>query len=650
MPTSPTLRKLKTEAARSFLRDVTNVNDIFHVFFGKTDAWRRKIAGSITTTNGSPVVTGLGSSFSSEIHFGSRLYKNDGATLIGIVLSIESNTSLTLTASCATGSGNVVTDHLMAICEDDGNPPTVEDTRFDDAEAHTNIMAVKRIGREDTAYLIPNVSWAVNTVFDRYTDDADLSTLNFYVYNPDNLCIYKCLNRQDYIDHNVGVSFPVSPVSGDFYTSGLYKWKYNGTSWEMVSTVIPSDSSGTEKFRTIDGYWWKMIYKISDIDKEKFIDPNNTTLDYLPVRFIPSSVSYDCTGHIGDITITNSGSGYTTAPSVIFTGDGEGAYATASINTYGEVVDITVIAEGRGYSFMYVSFTGGNGSGCTATANLVPDTPIPEDPNVMVSATAEATAGAIEFIDILDGGQNYSQNSQFSIVGDGKDATLSVSIDLDGKVASIQTNIAGKGYTYASIISSGSGEGAVFKPIISPIWGHGGNVPTELLASVVGIVVDVTSPYTPPTPEGDFFRGNDFRQVGVIKNIRAYGTYGNVFSDDTGDACYKIVVSDVSNYNIDDVIVSNDGGRFVVVEINPYDPSAVGDVVKLLPIADKITSGSTLSNETTSSVPGPDLAPIVSMTAPEINKKTGDIIYLKNTSPYLRQVYQTESVKLYLQF
>jgi hypothetical protein len=541
MPTSPTLIKLKTEAARSFLRDVTNENDVFHIFFGKTEHW-----------------------------------------------------------------------------PDDNNPPTVVDTREADAEAHREMLAVKRIGANDVVFLIPKVLWETGTTYDRYSDDEDLSTLNFYVYNEDNYCIYKCLNRQDYVD---------------------------GTA-PVPSTIKPADATGTEKFRTSDGYWWKMVYLIPETDREKFVDSNNTS-SYLPIRFIPSNVQFDVMGHIKDVTINNSGSGYTTPPNVVITGDGTGAYATSTINTYGEVNGIQVIQEGHGYSFAFITLISDSGTDCVATANLEPDGPIPEDPNVMVSATAQATAGAIEFIDILDGGQNYSADSQFAVEGDGSGATLIVVINDSGEIESISTSNMGKGYTYASIVSTGSGENAVLRSIISPIWGHGGNVPTELLASVVGIVVEVETPFTPPTPEGDFFHGNDFRQIGVVKNIRAYGVYGNVFTETTGDSCYKITVTDIANYNIDDIIVSDTGGRFVVVEKNPYPETAV---VKLLPISDHITVNSVLANETTSSIPGPYLATIVSLVAPEINKKTGDIIYLKNTSPYLRQLYQTESVKLYLQF
>lgn len=566
----PTFKKIKTEAARSFLRDVVNENDIFHIFFGKTTPWDNESA-----------------------------------------------------------------------------PPTVTDTRETDANAHLDMMSVKRIVADDVTYLIPNVTWDADgelssglsqgTVYDRYVDDEDLSTLNFFVYNELNQCIYKCLNRKDYVDGNAGVSFPPAAVDGDYYTSGAYRWKLEGGTWGLVSQVRPDDVTGTEKFQTSDGYWWKMVYKISDVDLEKF-----GTDEYLPVRFIPSTIDFDVKGHIDSIEVTEGGTGYATAPAVIITGDGTGAHAVATINIYGEVVGIEVVAGGHGYTFAFITLVSDTGTGCVATPTLVADGPIPEDLNVMISATAQATAGAIEFIDIVEEGQNYSANSQFFIEGDGEGATLSVVINSEGGIASIQTENMGSGYTYANIVSTGTGEGAVFKPIISPARGHGGNVPTELLATMVGIAVDVQS-LAPPSTQGDFFVGNDFRQVGVVKNIREYGIYRPIFVEDTGDSCHKIEVTDLASYNIDDIIVSNEGGRFVVVEKNPYPETAV---VKLLPLTDLLTVDSVLTNETTNS----PLAAIVSLIEPEINTKSGDIIYLKNTVPYTRQQYQMETVKLYLQF
>ena len=71
--------------------------------------------------------------------------------------------------------------------------------------------------------------------------------------------------------------------------------------------------------------------------------------------------------------ITAAGTGYTTAPTVSFSGGGgTGAAATAEISN-GTVIGITITAAGSGYtSAPTISFSGGGGSGAAATSVLAP--------------------------------------------------------------------------------------------------------------------------------------------------------------------------------------------------------------------------------------------------------------------------------------
>ena len=71
------------------------------------------------------------------------------------------------------------------------------------------------------------------------------------------------------------------------------------------------------------------------------------------------------------IHVSDGGSGYTSAPTVSFTGGGgSGATATAQISGQ-SVASITVTNEGSGYtSAPIVSFSGGGGSGAAATAQI----------------------------------------------------------------------------------------------------------------------------------------------------------------------------------------------------------------------------------------------------------------------------------------
>lgn len=75
------------------------------------------------------------------------------------------------------------------------------------------------------------------------------------------------------------------------------------------------------------------------------------------------------------VTITNGGSGYTSAPSVsISGGSGSGAVLTATV-AGGVVTTVTVVNPGHGYlatDTITVAFSGGGGTGAAATAILMP--------------------------------------------------------------------------------------------------------------------------------------------------------------------------------------------------------------------------------------------------------------------------------------
>jgi hypothetical protein len=72
---------------------------------------------------------------------------------------------------------------------------------------------------------------------------------------------------------------------------------------------------------------------------------------------------------IGSVTVTAGGTGYTSVPTVVFTGGGGSGAAGTAVLTAQVVTSVTITNAGTGYtSNPTVSFTGGGGSGATATA------------------------------------------------------------------------------------------------------------------------------------------------------------------------------------------------------------------------------------------------------------------------------------------
>jgi len=76
---------------------------------------------------------------------------------------------------------------------------------------------------------------------------------------------------------------------------------------------------------------------------------------------------------VRNVSVGEGGTGYTSAPTVAFSGGGgSGATATATIDSDGRVNGVAVTAHGTGYtSAPTVSFSGGGGSGAVAAATVM---------------------------------------------------------------------------------------------------------------------------------------------------------------------------------------------------------------------------------------------------------------------------------------
>ncbi len=104
----------------------------------------------------------------------------------------------------------------------------------------------------------------------------------------------------------------------------------------------------------------------------------DTSLTFNPVGALSPN-----TGAVGSVNVTSGGSGYTSAPTVVFTGGGTGAAATATV-LGGVVTGVTVTNGGSGYNALpLVSFTGGGVSPVSATASASYDVTIPMQPKAI---------------------------------------------------------------------------------------------------------------------------------------------------------------------------------------------------------------------------------------------------------------------------
>lgn len=602
--------RFRTEQARQFHRNFTNtiavateqansvtpIND--QVFVFTATAGQTLFTGNDDNGNMLSFLAGKIQVFLNGDRLSEQEYTTDTGNQIELVIPAALGDVLVIAGYTVYSFPNPSDYHYVFIGRtvpwaNDLVPPAPENTRLDEAITKNNIVAVKRITGNDVALIVPRIDWTSGVVYDQYVDDENYSDRSFYTMNT-SFRIYKCIFS------------PGSP------------------SLQMPEHTYP----GPEYLS--DGYCWQLVYEVPAADRVKFLDEN-----YIPVRFFSTSSTFDHNAIIDSIFVVNGGSGYVTAPTVIIMGDGVGATATATVMG-GEVTEIIMTNQGSGYTFALIQLVGGSGTGAFAEANLQ-SSDVPITTNQDVASFALTTAGSIDLVEVVNGGELYLPGTTtIEVIGDGIGALVAPIVNtLTGQISGVQIVDRGRGYTFANlVVTSVTGSGAVIKATIGPEYGHGGNIPKELFAKTVGLSVNIEDMLS------DFFLGNDFRQIGIIKNIRDFYK-SQVFSQSTGTACYEIVVplGQVSKYNVDDVVLSDTDGRYIVTNIR-------GRSIYLLPVVDSIFDTSILENETT----GENGLTIETISLPEISTKSGDVIYVKNTTPINRQQGQVEQLKLFFSF
>lgn len=123
-------------------------------------------------------------------------------------------------------------------------------------------------------------------------------------------------------------------------------------------------------------YVYKLQVELFQYSSER-IDTGIAEIDtFESLKTFSTNTTRNIHGRVATITVTNSGSGYTSVPTVTFTSSsGIGAAATAIRGTSGtnlnKITGITITNAGTGYQLApTISFVGGGGTGAAATCTL----------------------------------------------------------------------------------------------------------------------------------------------------------------------------------------------------------------------------------------------------------------------------------------
>ena len=149
-------------------------------------------------------------------------------------------------------------------------------------------------------------------------------------------------------------------------------------------------------------YVYKLQVELFQYSSER-IDTGIAEVDaFESLKTFSTNTTRNSHGRVATITLTNSGTGYTSAPSVVFTSSsGIGAAATAVLGSgsnVGKVVAVNITNKGTGYQIApTVSFVGGGGSGAAATTTLDIDINKSSDGFGENDAFKTASAGVLNF-------------------------------------------------------------------------------------------------------------------------------------------------------------------------------------------------------------------------------------------------------------
>ena len=300
-----------------------------------------------------------------------------------------------------------------------------------------------------------------------------------------------------------------------------------------------------------------------------------------------------------------------------------------------------------------VAGSGANGQfGSTAT----------DDSSAQWDVENGAVDGAIFHYVVTAAGSSYSNGStttfdfDVAIEGDGSGAVATLSFE-SGALKRVQrkdTSSFGSGYkrashpTLASALSGlSAGTGATFKPIISPLNGHGSN-PLEELG---GNYVIVNSRLEFGEGDGDFPTDNDFRRIGLIKNP-VQSSDSTISTEGSLTATNQVTVDNATSLTVDDVITNAASESASTAKARIV--SKTGNVLKLLPVVNAGGEYVNFANSNSIFKDGSDTSVDVSSGGvanahPEMTRFTGQILYVENRGAVSRAADQIEDIKLIIE-
>ena len=484
----------------------------------------------------------------------------------------------------------------------DTTPFTPGDNLDNLGEARANLIGMKKIVATDIAHVVPRHTWTSgNSYYAWDSDDAGIFDKAFYIVTSE-FKVYKCIKAG-------GGASSIQPTQ---------------------TLTAPTAES--------DGYTWKYMYTISVADAEKFL-----TNSYMPVKTVSLSAS-------GTVSVSTSSTTLVTLTETNFkintgmTVTGSNISGTPTVSAInGSVLTLSTAQTLTAADIL--TFAYAQDSDAEA---VLSEADYAQYLNQKASRDI-STAGGVERIEVTAGGTGYSSTPTVTISGDGTGATGTAVLS-GTTLASVTINNKGTNYSVLDItFSGGGGSDAAARGVITPKAGHGVDPVRELGAFFMSLNSKLDG-----NDGGDLTVGNDFRQIMLFNQPRVYNATplaGNIATADTLKATSYLdlnVIADAAAYTVDELVVGQtSGAQAYVVEIDAsngylryHQNDKTGYKV--------FTNGEDVVGQTSSKTGA--LASSNAVGNPEVDRSSGEILFLENRNPISRTTTQIEDIKVIIEF
>lgn len=326
----------------------------------------------------------------------------------------------------------------------------------------------------------------------------------------------------------------------------------------------------------------------------------------------------------------------------LFNDSNSASYIMPEISIGGQLPESVYVETSDGYKWKYLYTIDSSSKRKFFTSDWMPVS----KNQFVVDAAVD---GSIDIVKIVSGGNGYnsgvatSNAAILSVTGDGSGANLSAKVDSTGRIYDINVLNGGSGYTKANVTATGGDATASFIPVIGPKYGHGYNPIVELGAAHLAISIDLDKDESGTIPtQGNIGEVFDYHQISLIKDPLT--SAGAAASNTNYRMTYAISTTTTSsNFDLDEIVYQGTSLDTATFTASVVYSDSTNSIIYVNNITGSFTENQAIKGSG-------KVITAFSITEPQIQKYTGEILYINNTAGITRDPNQAEQLKLTLSF